>query len=166
MKTGRKIIHGHHTRSGGRSKEWSAWDHMKRRCGNPNDASYKWHGAKGITVCDRWLHSFENFLQDVGLAPSPKHSLDRFPNQKGNYEPGNVRWATAKEQANNMSSNRIIEAFGQKRTVSQWGEVLGLNKGTIHTRLKLGWSDQDALSMSHRNSVATELPSGNRTPGK
>lgn len=79
--------------------EWWAWYKMKMRCTNPNVKDYPLYGGRGITVCDRWM-SFNSFLEDMGDKPSPEHSLDRIDNY-GNYEPGNCRWATKKEQSNN-----------------------------------------------------------------
>lgn len=79
---------------------------MKRRCNNPNHRHYKYYGGRGIRVCERWLHSYENFLADVGRKPSPQHSLDRYPDPDGNYQPSNVRWATRKQQSNNFSLRR------------------------------------------------------------
>ena len=85
------------------SREYSAWRDMKYRCYNPNVKSYKYYGARGITVCDRWLESFNNFIDDVGAKPSNKHSLDRIDNN-GNYEPNNVKWSTQSEQRQNSRS--------------------------------------------------------------
>lgn len=92
-----------------RTKVYNVWVGMKTRCFNKNSWPYKWYGARGITVCDRWLGvgGFSNFLEDVGLPPSPQHSLDRI-NNDGNYEPGNVRWATLKEQANNRRPRNTV----------------------------------------------------------
>lgn len=100
-----KITHGqsaYHSRT----PEYKAWMAMKIRCKYSHD-SRKWsyYGGRGITVCSRWLNSFEAFLEDVGPKPTPEHSLDRI-NVNGNYEPGNVRWATPKEQANNKRRSR------------------------------------------------------------
>lgn len=79
---------------------YNIWQQMKQRCYNPNAGYYHRYGGRGIRVCERWLSSFVNFSADIGPRPSPKHSLDRI-NNNGNYEPGNVRWATQKEQCAN-----------------------------------------------------------------
>ena len=102
-------IHGYATSI--KMPEYRAWAAMKTRCYNPKSDSFSYYGGRGIQVCDRWLHSFENFLADVGKRPSPKHSLDRYPNTNGNYEPGNCRWATKHEQALNRRKKMAIESF-------------------------------------------------------
>ncbi len=78
---------------------------MRRRCSNKNNKDYHRYGGRGIVVCEKWEKSFLEFLKDIGKAPSPKHSIDRI-NNDGNYEPGNCRWATMKEQGNNRSNSR------------------------------------------------------------
>lgn len=83
------------------SAEYASWRAMRQRCLDQSTASWKRYGGRGITVCDRWRDSFEAFLEDMGRKPSPAHSLDRWPDNDGNYEPGNCRWATAKEQSEN-----------------------------------------------------------------
>lgn len=90
--------HGHAVR-GRSSRTHGSWTGMLSRCRDKNKACWKDYGGRGITVCDRW-YEFANFLADMGECP-PGLSLDRFPDRDGNYEPGNCRWATKKEQANN-----------------------------------------------------------------
>lgn len=77
------------------------WSSMIARCHSPNNSDYRYYGAVGISVCLRWRRSFQAFVADVGKKPSRRHSLDRYPDKYGNYKPGNVRWATPKQQGNN-----------------------------------------------------------------
>jgi hypothetical protein len=80
--------------------ESTVWGAMKRRCYNKNSPEYKYYGARGITVCERWRKSFSDFYADMGPRPSPKHSIDRI-DVNGNYEPSNCRWATQLIQSRN-----------------------------------------------------------------
>jgi hypothetical protein len=135
----------HGATSGGRSRgAYNAWRAMLERCKNPNVKSYHNYGGRGIKVCERWS-SFENFLADVGERPSTKHSIDRYPDMNGNYEPGNVRWATAKEQMRNMRNNRPITIGDETRLLCEWSEVSGIPVKTIHQRLFKGWNARRAV---------------------
>lgn len=99
-----KKTHGH---SVIKSDEYRAWKHLRGRCCNPNNHKYPNYGGRGIKVCDRWM-KFENFLEDMGKKPTPKHSVDRI-NNHGDYEPNNCRWATNKEQSRNRTDNLYLE---------------------------------------------------------
>lgn len=127
-----------------RTPTYNSWHKMKQRCLNPKNDEYSNYGGRGITVCERWL-DFENFLADMGPRPTGT-SIDRFPDKNGNYEPGNCRWATAKEQNNNMRKNIFLEYGGTRLTVAQWARRLGISPGTLHGRLRSGWSVERALS--------------------
>jgi hypothetical protein len=129
------------------TKEYRAWGNMKRRCYDPTVRSYRNYGARGITVCDRWINSFENFISDVGLAPSRFHSLDRIDNA-GNYEPSNVKWSTVDEQHHNRRTNRIVEYKGRSMPLSLWCRELGLDYKKTRQRLCNGWSAERAFNDS------------------
>jgi hypothetical protein len=107
------------------------------------------YGGRGIGVCERWHHSFVNFIADMGPKPTPTHTIERIDND-GNYEPSNCRWATRAEQNNNKRDNRIIEYNGQSLNVSQWATVTGLEESTIRHRLDSGWSIKRALTAALR----------------
>lgn len=102
---GLNLEHGE-ARKGKHSAEYKTWEGMIKRCTQPDTNGYERYGGRGIKVCARWLKSFEAFLADVGRKPSSRHSIDRFPDVNGNYQPGNVRWATASQQARNQRPRR------------------------------------------------------------
>ena len=117
---------------------------MKQRCFNPKTAQYKNYGQRGITVCQRWLDSFDNFLADMGIAPSGM-SIDRV-DVNGNYEPANCKWAANKEQQNNRRNNHRIEFNGKCLTLREWASYLGRHETTLQSRLKQGYPLEMVLS--------------------
>lgn len=125
--------------------EYRIWQAMKARCGNSNHSEFSNYGGRGIKVCERWRSSVEIFYADMGPRPTPKHSLDRIDGD-GDYSPANCRWATKKEQARNMRINRNIAFDGRRQCVTAWAEELGMNRGTLSTRLHRGWSIERALT--------------------
>lgn len=126
--------------------EFRAWSAMRNRCTNPRNAAYARYGGRGVSVCSRWRESFWAFLEDMGRRPSPMHSLDRI-NNDGNYEPGNCRWATRRQQLTNYSRNRYLALGRRTMTLDQWEEETGIDHRTITARLDRGWSDREALTV-------------------
>ncbi len=126
------------------SREMASYKSMVQRCTNRNSPEYHRYGGRGISVCQRWLDSFENFLSDMGLRPEGM-TLDRINNSVG-YEPTNCRWATKRQQANNTRNNRIISVEGTKKTLAEWARDAGMSDRTLRTRLRLGWEPERALS--------------------
>lgn len=140
------------------SPEYKAWIGMKSRCYAKNGPSYKWYGARGIKVCDRWVHNFNAFHLDIGPRPGPGFSLDRI-NSNGDYEPGNVRWADDIAQNRNRGVCKKFKARGLELTIPEWSELSGNSKGLIDWRLRKGWEPERAIfqpvikekrSMRHR----------------
>lgn len=117
---------------------------MKGRCLNPSDVSYAHYGGRGISICDRWVDSFENFYADMGDPPSPHHSIDRIDND-GDYEPENCRWATHAEQRNNRRSKRSATLGGVTLPLKEWCTELGASYQLVRARIDRGWSDEDAF---------------------
>lgn len=122
---------------------WNVWCDMWKRCSNPRSSYFHRYGGRGISVCARW-QDFAAFVADVGPRPSMAHTLDRIDND-GDYEPGNVRWATRKEQAQNRTTNHSITAFGRTQTLQAWAEELGIKSSTIRMRLTRGAAPELAL---------------------
>lgn len=143
-KSGRKPTHGDSI-NGKSTKEYKCWLSLRSRCTRPQDNAYKDYGARGITVCDRWMKSFENFITDMGRAPTKKHSIERIDNNLG-YYPGNCKWATMLEQSNNRRSSRIEEYLGKSQSVKAWCTELGLCYSTITSRLERGWTITESFS--------------------
>lgn len=141
-----RMVHGHHTRKAV-SPTYRTWCMMHARCYNENFVEYPRYGARGIRVCERW-HDFQAFLADMGERPSLRHSVDRFPNKDGDYEPGNCRWATSSEQNRNRRNNRLIIIDGRTQPLAAWLEETGIRRSTFYHRTRLsGMSDEQALSV-------------------
>jgi hypothetical protein len=122
---------------------------MVDRTRNPNLDRAEHYIERGIDVCKRWL-KYENFLKDMGRRPSSLHSLDRKNNDLG-YTPKNCRWATRREQACNKSTTRWVVLNGQKKSLSEWCEVLGLRFGLVSNRIyTLKWTAEKALTTPAR----------------
>jgi len=142
--------HSRHGESGGgwyelRTPEYSAWLAMKARCETPSHKSYPDYGGRGITVCEQWRNSYEEFLKDVGRRPSSKHSIGRIDNDKGYYL-GNVRWETDVEQARNQRHNRLVTMHGVTKCVRAWAEDLRVDIKLVESRIGTGWSPERALT--------------------
>lgn len=118
------------------SPEYLTWQAMKRRCYTPTHKDYANYGGRGISICDRWLNSFEAFLGDMGPRPEAR-SIDRI-NNDGNYEPGNCRWATASEQSRNTRDSVTINHLGRTMPLVEAADLVGVNRHTARSRLKTG----------------------------
>lgn len=127
------------------SSEYSAWRGAKTRCRNPKNPSYKNYGGRGITFSEKW-NKFENFLKDMGLKPSKKHTLERIDNSIG-YSPENCRWATRNEQNRNHRRNVVFNHNGKKMCLMDWSKKTGINYNTLKARLfTLGWDFEKAIT--------------------
>jgi hypothetical protein len=130
--------HGRYT------KTYTAWSQMKTRCLNPKDRGYKHYGGRGIKICDEWLASYEAFRDHVGESPSTRHSLGRTDND-GNYEPGNVRWETQRQQHLNRRVTVRLTHRGVTLSLYEWAEVVGMRPKMLADRIRRGWEVEDAL---------------------
>lgn len=129
--------------------EYCIWGGMKARCSNSSAPQYKDYGGRGITVCERWLESYGNFIKDMGNRPSSAHTLDRIDNN-GDYCPENCRWTTREEQNNNKRNNVFLRAYGKTLTLSQWSREVGLSASAISARVLRGLTGPLALAPTHR----------------
>lgn len=125
------------------SNEHAIWTAMLQRCTNPKNKDFQYYGGRGIRVCDRW-RKFVNFLSDMGVRPTLNHCIERIDND-GDYTPSNCKWATRIEQANNMRSNRVLTIDGERKTLTQWSRLSGINKDCIRYRLDCGMPTKVAI---------------------
>ncbi len=138
-----KITHGN-TVNGTVTPEYVCWQNMRSRCLDPKNKAYKYYGERGISVCERWLSSFENFLADMGKRPSEKHSIEREDNE-GPYCKENCVWATKDVQNSNQRQNRIVVVDGLSMTVKAAAQRCRIPYTTVLHRLDRGLSTQEAL---------------------
>lgn len=144
----KNVVHGH-TRAGvPNSPTYKTWCSMLYRCNVETCSAYVYYGAKGTTVCDRWL-KFTAFLEDMGERPEGM-TIDRKDNAKG-YFKENCKWSTCIEQQNNRTSNVPITAFGKTQTISQWSRETGLHKSTIRRRFHAGKDPELCVTAPSRN---------------
>ncbi len=136
--------------------EYGAWAQIKARCiGDACPMRYK---DRGIKICDRWRDSFENFFEDMGERPSPSHSIDRI-NNDGDYEPGNCRWATKKEQGRNRSNTTIVDYMDERRSLMDWCDILELSFPAMRYRiLQRGWSAKKAFETPVNSNLSRRGP--------
>lgn len=127
-----------------RSPEYRVWWSMLQRCNNPRSTQYHKYGGRGVSVCSRW-HRFDAFFSDMGPRPSTTHSIDRIRGD-GHYEPSNCRWATHTEQQHNLRNNRLLTFKGLSLPLRAWEMKLGYKRGVVDSRLRLGWTVEQALS--------------------
>lgn len=137
------------------SPEYSVWAGMIGRCCNPFNTNYSNYGGRGIKVCERWRHSFQNFLDDIGKRPSPLYSLERI-NNDGNYTLSNCKWATRQEQNINRRNVRWITIGNDTKILKHWLKELNVSASTFHKRLKKGWGEIESL---------THTPTANKNAG-
>ena len=117
---------------------------MINRCYCPTTGHFNNYGGRGIEVFQEWRDDFMTFFKYIGKRPTPKHTIERTDNNRG-YFPGNVRWATRKEQANNTRRNYFVAANGEKYTIAQWSRISNICVNTIYSRIRLGWSPEKAV---------------------
>jgi len=142
MKRGNRWKHGlRRNKDGSTTRVYSAWFHMLQRCENKRNKDYRYYGGRGIRVCERWK-SFENFLKDMGEPPDG-HSLDRIEND-GDYEPGNCRWATRRQQMRNTRGVRTFTMEGIALCLVEWAEKFGVNYDALRAKLDRGSSIEEA----------------------
>lgn len=128
-----------------RTPTYKSWLHMVNRCTNSGrDQLWKYYGARGIKVCERWM-VFDNFFADMGERPAGT-TIDRV-DVNGHYEPGNCRWATFIEQCNNRRTSRVVTFRGQSMTMAQLAKAFGIPIGTMWYRLENGWTVEDAATI-------------------
>lgn len=143
----RTARHGDNRR-GLRATEYETWAGMNARCHQKRNKLFPYYGGRGIFVAPEWRGAggYARFLAHVGRKPGPSYSIERIFNGRG-YVPGNVRWATKKDQARNRRSTLRVSYRGVNLPLTEWCERRGLRYKTVWFRLKKGWTVEDALEI-------------------
>lgn len=137
---------------GTNSRLYSIWRHMKERCHNKNHIAFQRYGGRGISVCDEWKSDFLCFKKwSLENGYSAELTIDRVDND-GNYCPENCRWATREEQQNNRSANHLLTFKGETHSLAEWGRIMGISRITIKSRIREGWTVEEALTRPLRKS--------------
>lgn len=155
----REVVSAKNTSHGmSKTPEYISWGQMNRRCHDMSNKNYKDYGGRGISVCEQWRHSFENFFSSMGRRPTIKHSLERKDNSLG-YSPGNCKWATRREQSQNRRGRRYLSAFGTTLPVEDWGHKISVRPKTILARIdRLGWPVSRAVSEGLNQPICLTAP--------
>lgn len=133
------------------SPEYKAWCSMKSRCLRPLNSSFRYYGMRGVTIYPEWIDNYPAFLRYVGRKPTPLHTLDRFPNPKGNYEPGNVRWASRRQQTLNSTATTLLTIDGISDSITGWCSQVGLTRDRFYIRKRKGLSAIDIIKGELQN---------------
>lgn len=153
------VRHGHARKTRGYpTGEYRVWVNMRSRCLNPSNPGYKNYGGRGITICNRWLESFDNFLEDMGPRPAG-HSLDRIDNN-GNYCPENCRWATTRQQGCNKRTVRNITIGSETKPISHWAAECPVSAHQIGQRLNAGLDGEEAVRAARGVRLRGRRPHG------
>lgn len=138
-------VKSHPTHGFSQTPEYRAWQCMRKRCTDPENAAWPNYGGRGITVCESWMTDVSAFVRDMGAKPSEDHELDRIDND-GSYSPENCRWVLRSENNRNKSNNRFVEWQGQRKTLVEWSEITGLSYWTLRSRIDNGWPVDRAMT--------------------
>ena len=150
-----------------RSIEYTTWKSIRMRVFSKRHKYFRYYGGRGITMCAGW-GEFRNFLEDMGRRPDESHSIDRI-NNDGNYScghcveciengwPANCRWATHKEQSRNKRITIYLEVDGDRKSMSDWCELVGIDRGTVYARVRAGWGHKESLFTPIRRGIRREI---------
>lgn len=156
---GSETVHGDPKRRRSGTVEYAAWQSMKTRCYNPRSRRFDRYGGRGIRVCERWLHSFDAFLADMGRRPGDGYTLDRVDGDK-DYGPDNCRWSTWAEQNNNKSDNVYLTIDGVRKCAAAWARTSGISYKTVLRRVRNGATGADALAKRAPAVLGPVTPTG------
>lgn len=141
----------HNANGDSTTRLYEVYKRMIERVNNKNNKQYKYYGGRGIKICDEWLHDFQVFKKwayDNGYddnAPKGKYTIDRI-DVNGDYEPNNCRWITIQEQQYNKRNNHYLIYNNKKQTMKEWSDELGIKFKTLEKRIRMGWSDEKAIT--------------------